>query len=117
MTDNELDEVVLTALGFERKKDEDISSATLVKSGIAYDGLTVADAIKMEILLEKFCSVIRLPTYQNILRTDKFIGVPIKSSNTTMIPQRFIYPSSEEASNTNFPGYVDQFVSTPIHSN
>lgn len=30
--DNELEEVVLSALGFELKKDEDISSATLVKS-------------------------------------------------------------------------------------
>ena len=30
--DNELEEVVLTALGFEPNKDEDISSATLVKS-------------------------------------------------------------------------------------
>ncbi len=29
---NELDEIVVTALGFERKKDEDISSGTLVKS-------------------------------------------------------------------------------------
>ncbi len=29
---NELDEIVVTALGFQRKKDEDISSATLVKS-------------------------------------------------------------------------------------
>lgn len=84
--------------------------------GIANDGHTVADAMKMEILLEKFCSVIGLPTYQDVLRTDNFIGVPIKNSNTTMIPQRFIYPSSEEASNANFPGYVDQFVATPIHN-
>ena len=30
--DNELEEVVITALGLERKKDNDISSATVVKS-------------------------------------------------------------------------------------
>jgi hypothetical protein len=84
--------------------------------GIVNKGLSSADAMKMEILLEKFCSVIGLPTYQDVLRTDNFINVPIKSSNTTMIPQRFIYPSSEEASNANFPGYVDQFEATPIHN-
>ena len=32
--DNELEEVVLTALGIERKKDNDISSATLIKTDI-----------------------------------------------------------------------------------
>ena len=32
--DNELEEVVLTALGIERKKDDDISSATVIKTDI-----------------------------------------------------------------------------------
>ncbi len=92
-------------------------AADFQAGGIVNRGLSAADAMKMEILLEKFCSVIGLPTYQDVLRTSNFIGVPIKSSNTTVIPQRFIYPSSEESSNSNFPGYVDQFVPTPIHAN
>ena len=37
------------------------------------------------------------------------------SSETNVIPQRFIYPSTEESSNSNFPGYTDQFVPTPIY--
>ncbi len=83
--------------------------------GIINRGLSTENAIKMEVLLEKFCSVIGLPTYQDILRTDNFIGVPIKGTGTTIIPQRFIYPASEESSNSNFPGLIDQFVQTPIH--
>jgi hypothetical protein len=31
--------------------------------------------------------------------------------------QRIIYPSTEEFSNSNFPGYVEQFIITPIHAN
>jgi hypothetical protein len=38
----------------------------------------IADALKKEILLEKFCSIIGLPTYQDVLRTKNLIGVPIK---------------------------------------
>ena len=33
-SDNELEEVVVTALGLEVKKDEDVSSATLIKSEV-----------------------------------------------------------------------------------
>ncbi len=91
-------------------------AADFEAGGMANRGLSTADAMKMEILLEKYCSVIGLPTYQDVLRTNNFIGVPIKSSETTKIPQRFIYPSTEESSNSNFPGYVDQFVATPIHN-
>ena len=84
-------------------------------NGILNKGLSTKDAVKMEILLEKYCSVIGLPTFQDVLRTKNFIGVPIKSSETNVIPQRFIYPSTEESSNSNFPGYTDQFVPTPIY--
>lgn len=85
-------------------------------NGMVNRGLSTSDAIKMEILLEKYCSVIGLPTYQDVLRTDNFIGVPIKGTGTNVIPQRFIYPLAEESSNSNFPGFIDQFVTLPIYN-
>ena len=84
-------------------------------NGIANRGLPLSDAIKMEILLEKYCSVIGLPTYQDVLRTNNFIKVPIEGTGTDVIPQRFIYPLAEKDSNSNFPGFTDQFTSTPIY--
>lgn len=94
---------------------DDYVLADFETGGMLNKELSTENAIKMEILLEKYCSVIGLPTYQDVLRTNNFIGVPIKSSETTKIPQRFIYPSTEESSNSNFPGYVDQYIPTPIY--
>ena len=67
--------------------------------------LNKKDALRLEILLEKYCSVIGLPTYQDVLRTKNLIGVPIKSDDTEIIPQRFLYPLTESSSNSNFPTY------------
>ena len=102
------------AIKYNSKYDDYLLS-DFQPNGILNKGLSMKDAIKMEILLEKYCSVIGLPTFQDVLRTKNFIGVPIKSSETNVIPQRFIYPSTEESSNSNFPGYTDQFVPTPIY--
>ncbi|MBT6161642.1 MAG: hypothetical protein HOH81_08165, partial [Flavobacteriaceae bacterium] len=83
---------------------QDIESTSVLK-----------DALRLEILLEKYCSVIGLPTYQDVLRTKNLIGVPIKSDDTEIIPQRFLYPLTESSSNSNFPGLIDQFVPTKIN--
>jgi len=85
--------------------------------GIADNGQTTTQmALVHETLFEKYCSVIGLPTYQDVLRTNNAIGVPIKNANETTIPQRFIYPASEEASNSSFPGFVEQMVKTDIYN-
>jgi len=85
--------------------------------GMASNGqTTVSMALLHEALFEKYCAVIGLPVYQDVLRTNNAIGVPIKNANETTIPQRFIYPASEEASNSNFPGFVDQMVKTDIYN-
>ena len=76
----------------------------------------VSDALLKEILMEKYVSVIGLPTYQDILRTENMVGVPIKNSETSIIPQRFIYVASEESSNSNFPGFVDKYTKTDIYN-
>lgn len=83
--------------------------------GILNKNLNEKDALRLEILLEKYCSVIGLPTYQDVLRTKNLIGVPIKSDDTEIIPQRFLYPLTESSSNSNFPGLIDQFVPTKIN--
>lgn len=84
--------------------------------GILNKGLNKTSALRLEILLEKYCSVIGLPTYQDVLRTNNLIGVPIKSDDTTIIPQRFLYPSTESSSNSNFPGIVDQYIPTKVNN-
>jgi hypothetical protein len=84
-------------------------------AGMLYDGTSAATSYHMEIALEKYCSVIGLPTYQDVRRTGNMIGVPIKNAGTTVIPQRFLYPSTELSSNANFPGIVDQYVPTEVN--
>lgn len=109
-----------------------VRASNAVKHGATYDAYVLADfeadgmasngqstvsmALIHEALFEKYCSVIGLPVFQDVLRTNNAIGVPIKNANETTIPQRFIYPASEEASNSNFPGFVDQMVKTDIYN-
>jgi hypothetical protein len=109
-----------------------VRASNAVKFGTTYDAYVLADfeangmasngqttvgmALLHEALFEKYCSVIGLPTYQDVLRTENAIGVPIKNANESTIPQRFIYPAAEEASNSNFPGFVDQMVKTDIYN-
>lgn len=83
--------------------------------GIAFDGTSEDSSLLLEIMKEKYCSVIGLPTYSDVRRNDNLIGVPIKGTGTTVIPQRFLYPQTESASNSNFPGVVDQFTATPVN--
>jgi len=69
-----------------------------------------------EILEEKYISLIgSLQVFQDIRRTDNMIGVQVKGTGHTMIPQRFLYPDSERNSNSNFPGLKDLFDKTPIN--
>jgi starch-binding outer membrane protein, SusD/RagB family len=77
---------------------------------------TPFNAMIKEALLEKYCSVIGVPSFLDVNRTNNLINVPIKNANVTTIPQRFIYSSAEQASNSNFPGLVDQYVKTDINN-
>jgi hypothetical protein len=94
--DNLLEEVVLTALGLEKKKDDDLSSTSVVQvdqlrkseeSGILHD----------------------------LRRTRNFIDVPNKTTGSTGasdFPQRFLYPQSEVDTNENVPSPLPEFFST-----
>lgn len=74
------------------------------------------DDLLIEILEEKYISLIgSLQVFHDVRRTENLIGVPIKGSGNTKIPQRFLYPQIEINSNENFPGIVDLFVETPVN--
>lgn len=76
------------------------------------------DAVLREVLEEKYLSVIGLPTFYDVNRTNNFLGVPLKGSTDEgkiMIPQRFIYPSTESSSNSSFPGLTGLFVKTEVN--
>jgi len=77
-------------------------------------GLSTSAAMTMEIMIEKFKSVIGGPTYHDVRRNNNLIGTRVKNTNTNVIPQRYFYPAEESSSNENFPGIVDQFVKVPI---
>jgi hypothetical protein len=74
------------------------------------------DALLLEILVEKYVSVIGLPSFYDVNRTKNYIGVPIKNEPLTdKIPQRFLYPETEAFSNQNFPGYKNLFDPIPLN--
>lgn len=74
------------------------------------------DDLIAHILEEKYCS---LPgstqIWHDTRRTKNLLGVPIKNSTATTIPQRFLYPQVEINANDNFPGLVDLFEPTPVN--
>jgi starch-binding outer membrane protein, SusD/RagB family len=97
-----------------------VRANNITRFGGTYDDYIAADfatnaALRLEILKEKFCLVIGLPTFQDVNRTNNLIGTTIKNSNQTRIPQRFLYPSTESSSNDNAPDVVDFFQPTAVN--
>ena len=90
------------------------TTADFAAGGMVSRGLSTSAAMTMEIMIEKFKSVIGGPTYHDVRRNKNLIGTRIKNSETNVIPQRYLYPSSESASNENFPGVTTQYVPVPI---
>ena len=90
------------------------TTADFGAGGMVSRGLSTSAAMTMEIMIEKFKSVIGGPTYHDIRRNKNLIGTRIKNSETNVIPQRYLYPASESASNENFPGVTTQYVPVPI---
>ncbi len=69
-----------------------------------------------EILEEKYISLIgNLQVFQDIRRTNNLIGVQVKGTGTSIIPQRFLYPDNEINANSNFPGLKDLYDKTEIN--
>jgi starch-binding outer membrane protein, SusD/RagB family len=78
--------------------------------GKMVEGTSATDALRMEILVEKYASLYgQLETYSDLRRTKNAIGVPLNKG--TQMPQRFLFPQSEINSNGNVPkDQLDKFL-------
>ncbi|MEL6669970.1 MAG: SusD/RagB family nutrient-binding outer membrane lipoprotein [Bacteroidota bacterium] len=72
------------------------------------------DAILFAVLQEKFASVFGTPTFYDVIRTNNLIGTDLDGMDRPA--QRFIYPSTERSSNSNYPGLLGIEVPTPINT-
>ena len=106
-----------------RTGDEDLAIASLNNARNFWDDLTSSDSytdfdgdsdelqdddddmdgdgLIRTILIEKYASVFGLPTFYDVLRTDNFIGADMDDRDAPA--QRFVYPATELASNSNSP--------------
>lgn len=79
------------------------------------DNTSQTNALLREILEEKYISLIgQLEAYNDIRRTDNFLGLPTVSGNPSL-PMRFLYPQSEINTNSNVPE-ADLFEDTPVNA-
>ncbi len=89
---------------------------------VKYDGdfpHSVAGGAELlaQITEEKYCSLPgSMQIFHDTRRNNNLLGVPVKGTGHSTIPQRFYYPQIEINTNTSFPGLVDIFTPTPINS-
>ncbi|MDP5138857.1 MAG: SusD/RagB family nutrient-binding outer membrane lipoprotein, partial [Spirosomaceae bacterium] len=69
-----------------------------------------------QILEEKYCTLIgSFQVFHDLRRTKNALGIPVKNSTASSIPQRFLYAQNEINTNTSFPGIVDIYTPTPVN--
>ncbi|ALW85448.1 hypothetical protein AUC43_10280 [Hymenobacter sedentarius] len=80
-------------------------------------GQTSGQALLKEILTEKYLGMVgQLEPFNDLRRTNNLIGIPKKSSVSSDIPQRLLYPQSEIDTNPNVPKPIPGlFVKTPVN--
>ena len=80
-------------------------------------GQTSDQAMFTEILTEKYLGMVgQLEPFNDLRRTKNLIGIPKKSSTSSDIPQRLLYPQSEIDTNPNVPKPIPGlFAKTPIN--
>ncbi len=78
---------------------------------------TSAQALRKEILVEKYLSLIgQIEEFNDVRRTNNLIGVPKNVATAPDLPQRFLYPQSEVNTNPNTPNPIPGlFVKTPVN--
>jgi hypothetical protein len=99
----------ITALNSARNYWDEL---TATDSYADFDGALTGDALLMAIMTEKYVSVFGLPTFYDVIRTDNMLGADMDTRTTPA--QRFLYPSTEISSNSNFPGVKSLDDPTPI---
>jgi len=80
-------------------------------------GLTQTNALLLEVLREKYLSLIgQIEEFSDVRRTANFIGVPKNVTSAPSLPQRFLYPQSEINTNPNVPNPIPSlFTKTPVN--
>jgi len=81
-------------------------------------GQTQAQALLREILEERYVTFIgQLEQFNDVRRTKNYLGITLKNTSSTKLPQRFLYPQSEINTNPNTPklGSTDLFRETTIN--
>lgn len=78
---------------------------------------TASAALLREVLIEKYLSLIgQIEEFNDVRRTNNLIGVPLNTSTSTLLPQRFLYPLVELNANPNTPNPVPSlFTKTPVN--
>lgn len=72
-----------------------------------------ADAMILAAVTEKYLGVIGLPAFYDLNRTGNLVGAT--SEGGLAIAQRLLYPSTEESSNSNFPGISSLVTPLPLY--
>lgn len=68
------------------------------------------------ILEEKYITMVGSPqVFHDVRRTKNLLGIPLKNSLASKLPQRFLYPEVEISSNKNFPGVVGIYEETEVN--
>lgn len=76
-----------------------------------------SDALLKEILTEKYLALIgQIEEFNDVRRTNNFIGVPLNTTTATTLPQRLLYPQIELNTNPNTPNPVPSlFTKTSVN--
>lgn len=70
-----------------------------------------------QILEEKYLSLPgSLQVFHDMRRTNNILGVSVKNSNATIVPQRFLYPQVEINANSSYPGSQTLFAKTEVNN-
>lgn len=83
---------------------EDYVLSDFSSGGMANNGMSQANALLSEILEEKYLSMMgHIEAFNDLRRTENFIGVPLKTNSATRLPQRYLIAQAEINANSNAP--------------
>jgi hypothetical protein len=96
---------------------DDYELSDFSSGGIANSGSSQANALLSEILEEKYLSMMgHIEAFNDVRRTENFIGVPLKSNSASSLPQRYLIAQTEINANDNAPDSPPGvFETTPVN--
>jgi len=105
----------ILAAQYPSGKYEAYEMADFEAGGMANNGGSAADALRHEIVEEKYASLVgQSECFNDLRRTNNLLGIPATSGGS--IPERFLIPQGEIESNSNTPSPIpDLFLETPVN--